>query len=1018
MFRGRRGERFTFTECNPHLTPRQPPHLVSPPPPPKPLAEARRSGCLPRAVDFLHNFGIDDGLLCSPPKVRQPALVRPTQLMHTHLQIVQPTLLPPSMGRGGQHAQKASAGDQTQDRPDFRCEYDHTPAIGCHGRVHYRYNGRVNLRGTIAALAAIALLLTLWPLSASQGQSPPASGTGEISLRVAQFGLSGFARPGDWVGIELKVTDSAAQPRNVLLRIHIPDSDGDSALMKRVIVANPGVEQSAWLYAHLPFNVDAGTTFKITAHEAIDSGNGVPGEDGTQYIPGRMLASLAYPMGNPALSTQGMIGVVGSNSAGLDQYQANFISTGGFAPTGHELTKIVSGLAPGLAPGRSIGTLPDRWHGLAAFEAIVWTGASSQEQPLTLTAPQADAIREWVERGGHFIAIIPPAGQSWVDVPGNPLSSIMPEVALQRNDGVDLNTYRQLLSRRSDVALPNNVVMHSFTPRSGTERYTAIPILNGPDGKAVVVRRLVGTGAVTLIGFDLTTRQIADVSGALHADLFWHRVLGKRLPLLSPADLNSETRPTAVGTNTPPPPKWIGGRADADLDGPIGPAITRSAKAAAGLLLAFVVFLLYWLLAGPVGFYALKERNLKHYSWLGFVVAAGIFTAIAWGGANVLRGRRIEGQHLTFVDHVYGQSNQRIRSWFTLLLPTYGTQRIAIGEAADTDRWKHALTSWEPFTSTGGSGLASFPDARPYEVDARSPWRLDVPARATTKTFRADWAGGLPANWGMITPRSADGASVGLGEELQLTRDPDVFNRWRISGKLTHGLPSALEDVTVIVVVGQDTLPLPRNSRIMYSDGRLQARAWDFAAPANKPWLPGEELDLAVVTGSDGSASRMEITRLLDRIVPKPPSMGGQSPMLLAERNVVESLMALSLFSILNPPEPNQSGTQTLARRSAAHTLDLARWFTQPCIIVIGHLSADAQGNGIESPLPVSVDGAPSDTTRKRILGRTVIRWVYPLPPAPPGFAVAPPDFNSPAGAPVPADPSDALDTPAPDTNP
>jgi len=64
------------------------------------------------------------------------------------------------------------------------------------------------------------------------------------------------------------------------------------------------------------------------------------------------------------------------------------------------------------------------------------------------------------------------------------------------------------------------------------------------------------------------------------------------------------------------------------------------------------------------------------------------------------------------------------------------------------------------------------------------------------------------------------------------------------------------------------------------------------------------------------------------------------------------------------------------------------------------------------------VEGAPSDTTRKRILGRTVIRWVYPLPPAPPGFAVAPPDFNSPAGAPVPADPSDALDTPAPDTNP
>ena len=836
----------------------------------------------------------------------------------------------------------------------------------------------MNLRGLIAAAAATLIVLGLWG-SPAGGQFVSPSGTGEITLKVAQFGLQGFGRGGDWAGIELKVTDSAQQPRNVILGISTPDGDGDSAQAQRVIVANPGIEQSAWLYARLPFNVGQGSTFRITAHEAIDADETAEGLE--RHTPGRLLASLVYPAQIQIAPTNGLIAVVGRRSTGLEQYSAVSAQNLAYAPTGHEYTKIATGLDP--------ASMPDRWAGWSSFEALVWAVADTANQPLRLTAPQADALREWIERGGHLIVIMPPAGQAWLDTPGNPLAALMPDVTLTRGDGINLNDYRQLLTRRADVALPNNAVVHYFTPRPGSERYSAIPILNTPDGQTVVVRKLVGTGAVTLIGIDVTANALTGINGALHADLFWHRVLGKRLPLLSPAEFDAEQRPVAQpGSATIPPPKWLSSRAEADLDGVIGPAITRSAQAAAGLLLAFIVFLLYWLLAGPVGFYALKERKLKHYSWLGFVAAAGIFTAISWGGANMLRTRKVEGQHLTFVDHVYGQSNQRMRSWFTLMLPSYGSQRVAVGEAADTDRWRHLLTSWESESGTGGAGLASFPDARPYMVDARAPWRLDVPARATTKTFQADWAGGLPANWGMITPQSADGGQVGLGEELQLVRDPDTVSRWRLSGKLVHSLPAALEDVTIIVCLGQSTLEPPRATKMIYSDGRLQAMAWDFTTPKNQPWKPGEVLDLAAVTGSDGSAARLAIDNFFANKVPRPPAnFGGASPQELALRNVSESLTTLALFSIVPPPVPTMTGAQTLVRRSAAHNYDLSRWFTQPCVIVIGHLADDGQSQGVETPLPLSVDGSLSDATRKRVLGRTVVRWVYPLPPAPPRFA-------------------------------
>ncbi len=839
-------------------------------------------------------------------------------------------------------------------------------------------------------MAFLVVLATLLHLAASKvcAKASPAAGTGDIALRVAQFGLAHAARAGDWAGIELEVTDSASQPRNVLLRIAVKDGDGDTALMRRVIVANPGVKQSAWLYARLPFNMTQGSTFNITAHEAIDTGADAIAADEVRYVPGRLLAGLEYPVNNPVPSLHGLIGVIGRRAAGLDQYSA-LATNAGYAATGHEYTQVVSGLSPS---GLNVSVLPDRWMGLMPFEVLAWTGAALDEQTPRLNAQQAEAIREWVKRGGHLVVVLPPAGQSWVDVPENPLADIVPDVSVERRDGVDLDAYRQLLTRRADVALPNNAVVHLFTARPGADRSSAIPILNTPDGRTVVMRRLVGTGAVTLIGLDLTTRTLSDVSGALHADLFWNRVLGKRLPLMSQADFDYERLGDLTPNASPQrQPKWMGGRAEADFDAGIGAMVTKSARAAAGLLLAFVIFLLYWLLAGPVGFYALKERNLKHYSWLGFLGATALFTAIAWGGANVLRTRRIEGQHVTFVDHVYGQSNQRMRSWFTLLLPTYGEQVVSVGEERDLESWRNTITSWESFGGTGGSGLASFPDARAYETESRSPWRVNVPTRATTKTFQADWAGGLPGNWGMIAPQAADGQSVSLGEELQLVEDPTSRNRWKLSGTLTHSLPSAMEDVVILVVLGQDNLPLPRgDSRVQYSNGLLQARVWDFAYPGNKSWKPGDVLDLFAATGSDGSTSRAQVgTAFFDKIVPRAPAQfGGTAPGLLALNNVPESMIALALFGIIPPPDPQDSGTQTLARRSAAHTYDLSRWFTQPCIIVIGQLSTDAEGKGIETPLPVSIDGSPTDSTRKQVLGRTVVRWVYPLPAAPPAFAV------------------------------
>ena len=95
-----------------------------------------------------------------------------------------------------------------------------------------------------------------------------------------------------------------------------------------------------------------------------------------------------------------------------------------------------------------------------------------------------------------------------------------------------------------------------------------------------------------------------------------------------------------------------------------------------------------------------------------------------------------------------------------------------------------------------------------------------------------------------------------------------------------------------------------------------------------------------------------------------------------------ESWAMLTWAPMLEPPnwQSFQSvSPKLLIQRRMTHGWDLGKWFTQPCLIVVGQL-AEA-----ECPVPIYVDGE-----RAASKGRTVVRWIYPLTPnpvSPPGDA-------------------------------
>ncbi len=829
---------------------------------------------------------------------------------------------------------------------------------------------RVRLLGVLLSLLmALACAMPVW------AQAP---GSGSVNVSLETFGVGNISRPGEWVGVRLRLTDSSPRERDVLVRIALPDADGDTMVAERKITLNPGVAQGTWLYFRVPFSFDSNRGATASVYEAIVPEDADPAAG---FVPGRLLARQTVaptPANSLIPKTMGVLGVIGNDELALKRYAVR--SDGGtlsgmYSPYGHEATELVPGLAP--------ASLPDRWMGYAPMWALVW---GPSVEPSQIRGEQARAIREWVERGGHLVIVLPSVAQQWTNSESNELHDMLPVVTVNRREGIDMEPYRPLLQRyRSSELTRDKGVIHTFEPMATASPNEAIRVLSGPDGGCVVARRLVGAGMVTLVGLDLGSN---NVRAATRADVFWHRIFGRRGSLEGG---NAESLTQAAAQ-----PRDIAVY-DVDLAG----LIEKRGRAAGGVLLGFIVFIIYWLIAGPVGFAILKGRKQTRHAWLAFVIASALFTLLAWGGASMLRPGRVEASHITFLDHVYGQPLSRARTWVSILLPKYGDSRIAIGDPAELGerRSPGVIAPWDQ--PQDQAVAVSFPDSRQYVVDAREWESMRVPSRWTIKQVQADWSGG--PRWKMPRPVVAGTQTEGK-LEIVATAPSDL--QGMVSGVLRHEMPGTLHDVFVVVVRGQSELgpvldppPSAANFRARMSEGPLLASAFLFSY---QTWPAGEELDLSIITrGRQGDVSA---DRGLERFQPVSEAGGAMSGFGARAVAPKDWLSAVSFMTLLKPPTLDRDASasssgradRASALRMVTHGLDLGRWFTQPCVIIIGRMDDTVPGGSGESPVPIAVDGVLAPTN-----GTTMVRWIYPLPDSPPAFRDASPDATTPVNEPA-----------------
>lgn len=771
----------------------------------------------------------------------------------------------------------------------------------------------------------------------------------EVELNIASFGVGGLTREGDWAGVLVTMQDKGSSSRDIILRLEIPDVDGDISQYDRVVTANPGVLQSFWLYCQLPYQ-SAGDEYVLKAFEAIDSGGG-GGPEEIGFRAGQLLAQR--PILTPQVMTArvGLIGIVGSNQVGLDKYGVR-VQNQPWMPYGHELQRTSAGL--------TIDNLPDRWHGLKSLNTLVWsTATTSSYDPSRLTPEKARAIREWVERGGHLVIVLQSSGDPWYQGV-HPLRPILPAVrAPERQEGVSLEPYRPLLTESAVGTLPENAVVYSFEALDDAEPHEAMPVINAPSGETVVTRRLLGSGMVSVIGLPLNHGRLRQL-GLPEPEPLWHRILGLRGNVVSPEEINS------IQGN-------ISSRNPQLFDDGISGAISKTGTAVQGVLFGIVVFIVYWLFAGPVGYALLKQRKKPQHAWVAFVGSIVVFTAVAWLGATTLRPKRVTISHFSLLQEVHGQGIQRSRSWLSVMLPEYGNATVSSIEPSDNSSAFGAQESTNlivPWSApeSGGALTDGFPDNSGYRIQSRAPSAVRVPTRATVKTFTMESA--EEENWRMPYVVGEPGAI----EEPKLTIDGQV-----VSGKVAHGLPGALTDVRMFVV--SRTAPIRRVGQNL--DRAMIARV-SVVAPnfGQEGWGPDRSIELSDLTSFDSENRRTREDRYFELAV----AMGVDTVGLPGARqgSLTDRIVAGLFLSQFEPPRfdapSNDPVGERLAMRRLLHGWDLGRWFTQPCVIITGVLEVDqddASEDGM--PAPVWVNGR-----RVPASGTTIVAWVYPLDPEPP----------------------------------
>lgn len=838
-------------------------------------------------------------------------------------------------------------------------------------------------------LAVVCAALLGW------GAAPASAG--DVTLELLSFGVGNAARPCDWVGIRVKLTSLSTEVKTVEVVWELPNADGDIVENSRTVNLSAGGSVERWLYGRLPPNSQAQISVSTAAYlirlYEIDANHRRIADLGSIPING----DVGKPVALPVDQLSDMALILGDMRLGLDYYAPRGGSGGaggaGAPPSLNSMITVIEGIGP--------RDLCDRWEGLSQFSTILWCDGT--RLPNQLDTERADALKQWIRRGGTFVIGIASDGaaEAWGNgtTDSHKLADLLPSASPRRVDGVLVSTILPILSKSEANNAPTaKTNLYVFDPRTldrGYRPLVALPAAKDAttglslagegslDGAIVGVQRNYGFGQVIVLGIDVDgiNRRGLQRGSLPQGDIFWNGVLGRRGDTPTAEEMQILDDQNKLYTSAPSLSALGSGETMASY-------ISMNSSAAIGMLSAAGLFGAYWLLSGPIGFAGLRQFKRERHSWSLFVGFAFVFTALAWIGGAVLGQTSPSIRHLTIIDQLAvdpsetdaskGAPLQRATSYFSAFLPGYTPTLVTLDDDA---KQGNLFASWSKPPSGSGD---SFPnkdryivpyDPNPAKAESTSSYR--VPARATSADFIARWMGSVPTKWGSLIKIESP-----IGVRLDRTTLP---NEIQLSGAISHTLPGDLQQVRIIVVTPyrRPLTSFPANAALPMplADRSGQMPLYGFYFSLDRPlWRAGQAIEFGDLVGKTpltlGSAT-FQLQDQLAKLYQTPIAEQMYGAAIAGENLSVDSrrryLESLSLYSMLQPPDwlqrsPGATVVAARAEREHAREIDLSPWLTRPCIIVMGFLE------DVATPVPIKIDGEVAKST-----GTTLYRWIYPL---------------------------------------
>jgi hypothetical protein len=433
------------------------------------------------------------------------------------------------------------------------------------------------------------LALSLGPLALAGN----AAGGLNMNARVL---LQGHARTGSWAAIEVDLQNDGPAIDGEL------QMDGGSQSNARYAMAvklPTGSHQTYVLHAQPPSFGRNVTVDLVQNGQKLES------------------VSVAYLVHD---STQLVVGVLAERPAGV--------------VAGINLPASQFGAAPAIVP-LTVADLPERAEGWGVLDRLVWQDIDSNQ----LSSGQLDALRRWIAAGGRLVIVGGTAGIGTLSAFSDDLLPYRPTATLD----LDPSTLTSLLGPLPDAAA-------TLPAMAGALAHGRALATSGD--RVVAAEVAYGGGRVTLLGFDPTTKWLADSKSV---DAMWRTLLPAR---------------SGDGTLLAD---------DSQLVQAVYQLPSLALPPTSGLL---AIIGAYILVIGPINYLILKRLDRRELAWVTMPVLVLAFAAVSFGYGSFLRGTDVVVNEVAIVRGAPDATEATAQVYFGIFSPSRATYRVDVPQGA------------------------------------------------------------------------------------------------------------------------------------------------------------------------------------------------------------------------------------------------------------------------------------------------------------------------------------------------